>query len=131
MGRMGFACGLTLFCVASLQAQSFWETFSNDYPANCLAWTRDNSNPVIPRSGSTWKSRWTANPELFMLADRILLYYRGNGIMPGKGTNYHDRIGVAAQTLDGLSGGRHAVHRVPFLFQGRQYGELQRRIVFY
>jgi len=95
MGRMLLSCGLTLLCAVSLQAQSFWETFSNDYTANCLAWTRDNNNPVIAPSGSTWKNRWTANPELFMLGERILLYYRGNGTMPRKGKSYHDRIGVA------------------------------------
>jgi predicted GH43/DUF377 family glycosyl hydrolase len=101
MVRMGFACGIALFCAVSLQAQSIWETFSNDYPANCLAWTRQNDNPVIAPSGSTWKSRWTANPELFVTGDRILLYYRGNGLMPGKGKIYRDRIGVAEITALG------------------------------
>jgi predicted GH43/DUF377 family glycosyl hydrolase len=95
MGRNVMICGLVLFCTVSLQAQSFWETFSNDYPANCLAWTRDNDNPVIGPSGSTWKSRRTADPELFVLNDRLLLYYTGNGTMPREGKSYHDRIGVA------------------------------------
>ena len=90
----GMLC-IVFVCVMPLQAQGIWETFSNDYPSNCLAWTRDNSNPVIAPSGSTWKSRWTADPDLFRMADRLLLYYRGTGLVPGKGKVYHDRIGVA------------------------------------
>jgi predicted GH43/DUF377 family glycosyl hydrolase len=95
MGWKGFACGLALLIAPALQAQSFWETFSNDYPANCLAWTRESRNPVIAPSGSTWKSQSTADPELFEFGDRTLLYYCGNGTMPRKGKGYHDRIGVA------------------------------------
>ena len=75
--------------------QSLWDTFSNDYTANCLAWTHHRDNPVISPSGSTWKSRWTANPEILERDKRTLLYYRGNGIIPGEAKGYHDRIGVA------------------------------------
>lgn len=95
MWQRGLALGLLLCGALPLAAQGLWETFSNDYTANCLAWTRDNNNPVIPPSGSTWKSRWTANPELFTFGERTLLYYRGNGIAPGKKNVFHDRIGVA------------------------------------
>ena len=75
--------------------QGLWDTFSNDYTANCLAWTHHRDNPVISPSGSTWKGRWTANPEILQLGKRMLLYYRGNGAIPGEGTGFHDRIGVA------------------------------------
>jgi predicted GH43/DUF377 family glycosyl hydrolase len=75
--------------------QSLWDTFSNDYTANCLAWTHHRDNPVISPSGSTWKSRWTANPEILQRGKRMLLYYRGNGVIPGEAKGYHDRIGVA------------------------------------
>jgi predicted GH43/DUF377 family glycosyl hydrolase len=75
--------------------QSLWDTFSNNYTANCLAWTHHRDNPVVSPSGSTWKSRWTANPEILQLGKRMLLYYRGNGVIPGEATGFHDRIGVA------------------------------------
>ena len=75
--------------------QSLWDTFSNDYTTNCLAWTHHRDNPVVSPSGSTWKSRWTANPEILQLGKRMLLYYRGNGVIPGERAGFHDRIGVA------------------------------------
>lgn len=74
---------------------SLWEVFSNDYVMNCLSWTHHPDNPILPPSGETWKSHWTANPDFQRFQDRLLLYYRGNGRMPGDDGNYHDRIGVA------------------------------------
>jgi predicted GH43/DUF377 family glycosyl hydrolase len=76
-------------------AQNLWDLFSTAYTTNVLAWTRHNENPVIGASGSTWKTRWTGRPELIGFHDRTLLFYQGNGILPGKGKGYYDRIGVA------------------------------------
>ncbi len=81
------------------QAQNLWELFSKTYTTNVLAWTRYNDNPVIGASGSTWKRRFTANPEFVTFYGRTLLFYRGNGILAGDGKTYHDRIGVA-EVLD-------------------------------
>ncbi len=75
--------------------QNLWDLFSRDYVTNVQAWTRHNDNPVISPSGSTWKSRWTANPEFLSFEGRTLLFYRGNGALPGSGQAFHDRIGVA------------------------------------
>jgi predicted GH43/DUF377 family glycosyl hydrolase len=75
--------------------KAFWSLFCNDYRKNCLAWQHSARNPVIPASGSTWKSHWTANPEILEFAGKRLLYYRGNGTMPGPDQELHDRIGVA------------------------------------
>ncbi len=102
MTRLGVVCGLMCLCAAELPAQGLWETFSNDYAANCLAWTRESSNPVIAPSGSSWKARWTGTPELVTIGDRLLLYYRGNGTLPrALNKQYHDRIGVAEVTAIG------------------------------
>jgi predicted GH43/DUF377 family glycosyl hydrolase len=83
------------FCAHAVSAQQLWDLFSRTYTTNVLAWTRHNDNPVIAPSGSTWKGRWTGSPEFLAFEGRTLLYYRGNGILPGKGKAYADRIGVA------------------------------------
>jgi predicted GH43/DUF377 family glycosyl hydrolase len=102
MSRPGVISVFLLLLACSLHAQGLWETFSNDYTANCLAWTREKDNPVIAPSGSSWKSRWTANPELVTINDRILLYYAGNGTTPRTlNKAYHHRIGVAEITSIG------------------------------
>lgn len=80
---------------------SIWNLFGPDYRRNCLAWRHSAENPVIPAAGDTWKQRWTANPDVLDFADRRLLYYRGNGVMPGREARNHDRIGVAE--IAGLS----------------------------
>lgn len=90
--------GLLLMC-CSAEAQRFWDLFSNTYTTNVLAWTRHNDNPVIGPSGSTWKNRWTGNPEFLTFGGRTFLFYRGNGVLPGKGKTPVDRIGVA-EVLD-------------------------------
>jgi predicted GH43/DUF377 family glycosyl hydrolase len=105
MARIGARLPAFAGCLAALAiltggvhagfGQGLWDTFSSDYSANCLAWTHHRDNPVISPSGSTWKSRWTANPEILQLDKRMLLYYRGNGMIPGEAKGYHDRIGVA------------------------------------
>ncbi len=81
--------------------RSIWSSFGPDYRRNCLAWVHSPGNPVIPASGNTWKRHWTANPDVLDFAGRKLLYYRGNGVMPGREERNHDRIGVAEIT--GLS----------------------------
>jgi hypothetical protein len=95
MRRSVLVLGLLVLGAVQPRAQSVWETFSNDYTANCLAWTRGSENPVIPPSGTTWKGHWTGSPEFLSHGERMLLYYHGNGILPGKGKTPHDRIGVA------------------------------------
>ena len=72
-----------------------WNLFGDDYRKNCLAWQHSTQNPVIPASGNTWKSCWTANPDILAHCGKTLLYYRGNGVLPGTGDARHDRIGVA------------------------------------
>jgi predicted GH43/DUF377 family glycosyl hydrolase len=74
---------------------SIWSRFGRDYRQNCLAWHHSDQNPVIPASGRTWKRFWTANPHVLEFGGRSLLYYRGNGIMPGREDARHDRIAVA------------------------------------
>ncbi len=73
----------------------FWNLFGPDYRDNCLAWERSPHNPVIPATGDSWKSHWTANPDTLEFGGRVLLYYRGNGIMPDTDGYRHDRIAVA------------------------------------
>ncbi len=75
--------------------ETFWNLFSERYTDNCSLWTHSEKNPVIPASGDTWKSRWTANPAFLELNENRFLYYRGNGIMPGTDSEYHDRIAAA------------------------------------
>lgn len=72
----------------------FWSLFSNDYTQNCLAWQHAPANPVLPPSGETWKRVWTANPDLLLFQEKLLLYYRGHGVWPGREGN-HDRLAVA------------------------------------
>ncbi len=76
--------------------QRFWNLFSEDWRANCLAWRRHSGNPILPPAGTGWKSRWTANPDLLSFRDRLLIYYRGNGVTPDNPGAYHDRIAAAA-----------------------------------
>jgi predicted GH43/DUF377 family glycosyl hydrolase len=73
---------------------SFWNLFGIDYRKNCLAWKHSPNNPVLPAYGSTWKGFWTANPDILEYGGKTLLYYRGNGIIPGTDNTRHDRIGV-------------------------------------
>ena len=70
-----------------------WSRFSGDYRENCLVWEHGKS-PIIPPSGEGWQAVWTANPDFLTLNGRLLLFYRGNGYLPGRETA-HDRIGVA------------------------------------
>ncbi|HSQ75243.1 MAG TPA: hypothetical protein VLT13_06785, partial [Bacteroidota bacterium] len=81
------------------RAQHFWDLFSTAYTTNVLAWTRHNDNPVIGPSGSTWKGHGTGSPEFLAFQGRTFLFYRGNGVLPGKGKTAYDRIGVA-EVLD-------------------------------
>jgi len=75
--------------------KTFWELFSDDWRTNCLAWQHSDKSPVIPASGDTWKSVWTANPDILEYGGKKLLYYRGHGTMPGAQDANHDRIAVA------------------------------------
>ena len=84
-----------LLCAPGAHAQHFWDLFSTAYTTNVLAWTRHNDNPVIGPSGSTWKSHGTGSPEFLEFQGRTFLFYRGNGVLPGKGKTSSDRIGVA------------------------------------
>jgi len=70
-----------------------WNCFLHDYHQNCLAWEHELT-PILPPSGTTWQSVWTANPDLLQLGDRLLLYYRGSGTLPVREGTV-DRIGVA------------------------------------
>ncbi len=73
----------------------FWNSFSDDWQANCLAWQHCPANPVVPPGQPAWKSRWTANPHFFELEGRLLLAYRGNGEVPHRPGELHDRIAIA------------------------------------
>jgi len=73
--------------------KAFWDRFSGDYTANCLAWTH-GEQPILPPSGEGWQSYWTANPDILEFQGRTLLYYRGHGEIPGR-EKKHDRIGVS------------------------------------
>lgn len=73
--------------------EAFWNRFSSDYHANCLAW-KHRPEPAIPPNGDSWQAVWTANPDFLEFNGRHLLYYRGNGTWPGR-EETHDRIGVA------------------------------------
>lgn len=92
-----------------------WNRFGDDYHANCLAWSH-HPKPIIPPTGEGWQAIWTANPDFLRFGDRLLLYYRGNGYLPGRETA-HDRIGVCevvsmgpgALELRSLNGGRPVV----------------------
>ena len=75
---------------------TLWTTFTDDYVANCRAWTHFSNNPILPPSGIGWQRRWTANPDLLTFQGQTLLYYRGNGTLSdGPDEPVHDRIGVA------------------------------------
>jgi len=74
---------------------TFWNMFGEDYRKNCLAWRHSPHNPVIPVSGNTWKTIYTANPDVLEFNGKTLLYYRGQGVMPGTDGRGHDRIAVA------------------------------------
>ncbi len=56
--------------------------------------TAYGSAPILPPSGTDWQCIWTANPDLLRFEDRLLLYYRGNGVVEGR-AGRHDRIGVS------------------------------------
>lgn len=79
--------------------ERFWNLFGDDYRKNCLSWVHHPENPVIPAGTKPWKSRWTANPHFLQLREKSLLYYRGNGELPGREGEYHDRI-VVAEVLE-------------------------------
>ena len=75
-------------------ASSFWNIFSADYRKNCKLWKHNTlKNPVIPAGNELWKKYWTANPAVLNLRNRLLVYYRGNGITPSNSIR-HDRIAV-------------------------------------
>jgi len=75
--------------------ETFWNLFGDDTRANGALWRRSPGNPVISAEGDSWKAIWTANPDVFTLNGRRLLYYRGHGALPGRDGGPHDRIGVA------------------------------------
>ncbi|MHB1000411.1 MAG: hypothetical protein ACYC27_14320 [Armatimonadota bacterium] len=79
--------------------ERFWNLFTDDYKTNCMLWKHNPANPVIPRSGDSWKSNWTANPRFLKYNGKTFLYYRGNGVMPNRKDENHDRI-VAAEVLE-------------------------------
>jgi predicted GH43/DUF377 family glycosyl hydrolase len=69
-------------------------------PPTRKAWTRHADNPVVPVVPGTWKSSWTANPDIFALGADYLFYYRGQG------PDLKDRIGVMTvekERFDGRS----------------------------
>lgn len=76
-------------------SEQLWNLFGGNYRHNCLSWHHSARNPVIPASGDTWRSVWVANPDVLTFNGKQLLYYRGNGIMPGTDGQRHDRLGVA------------------------------------
>ncbi len=78
--------------------KGFWDRFSDSYTRNCLAWHHSAHNPVLPPTGKTWQSRWTANPDLLNFGGKTLLYYRGDGLVSNEDRTYHDQIGVAELT---------------------------------
>lgn len=80
--------------------ERFWNRFSADYRANCLAWKHGEA-AALPPHGDGWQAVWTANPDLLRLDDRLLLYYRASGYAPGR-EGAHDRIGVAEVLEIGL-----------------------------
>jgi predicted GH43/DUF377 family glycosyl hydrolase len=94
---------------------AFWNLFSGDYARNCLSWKHE-AEPILPPSGDGWQSTWTANPDLLQFGDRLLLFYRGHGVLPGRET-MHDRIGVSevlsigfgTLELSSLAGGQPVV----------------------
>lgn len=75
--------------------ERFWNSFSDNYRNNCLSWVRHPENPIIPSGTKIWKKRWTANPHFLKLGGKLLLYYRGNGELPDRVGEFHDRIVVA------------------------------------
>lgn len=81
--------------VGEYMNERFWNLFGNNYRKNCLSWTRHPENPVIPPGTKIWKKRWTANPHFLRLGDKLYLYYRGNGELPERLGELHDRIVVA------------------------------------
>jgi predicted GH43/DUF377 family glycosyl hydrolase len=87
--------------------ERFWNLFSAQYTANCLAWHHHADNPILPPGGASWMRVWTANPDLLCFRDRLLLYYRGHGMLPGAETVNHDRIAVAQ--VDEIAAGRLAL----------------------
>ncbi len=73
----------------------FWILFQDDYRKNCKLWKHNTGkNPVIPAGNQLWKKFWTANPTVINLNEKLLVYYRGNGITPDN-PERHDRIAVA------------------------------------
>ena len=74
------------------ETSEFASRFTSSAGVNNSRWRRDPRNPVIPRLGDGWRSVWTANPDVLLVADTYYMYYRGTG--PYKGRQ-HDRLGVA------------------------------------
>jgi predicted GH43/DUF377 family glycosyl hydrolase len=73
----------------------FWNLFSDNYQKNCRLWRHNTlRNPVIPAGNLLWKKFWTANPTVISFNEKLLVYYRGNGITPTN-PGRHDRIAVA------------------------------------
>lgn len=51
-------------------------------------WHRHPDNPILPAVAGTWMESQTANPDLLLIGDVYLMYFRGQ-------QGGHDRIGVA------------------------------------
>ncbi len=96
---------VTVFLLTSLQAEEAQGPRSKkDGEEWILArnnpefkWIR-NSTPMIPTVPGTWKSNYTANPDLLLIKDTYFLYYRGQK------DDQHDRLGVMtvpAKDFDG------------------------------
>lgn len=78
-----------------LDNSPFWNLFQNDYRKNCKLWRHNTAkNPVIPAGDLLWKKFWTANPTVISFNEKLLVYYRGNGIT-STNPDRHDRIAAA------------------------------------
>lgn len=86
--------------------QKFWSLFGESYTDNCKKWVHSPHNPVIPATGGSegMCCCWTANPDILLFQGKRFLYYRGNGILPSRPGERHDRI-TAAELL-GTQDGR-------------------------
>ncbi len=64
-----------------------------------MKFQRFAGNPIIPRTGGTFYSVHSANPDILLFRDRYFFYFRGQG------KDGHDQIGVAyasPQDFDGI-----------------------------
>ena len=63
------------------------------------SWCRCADNPILPAEPGTWREAQTANPDLLLIDDTYVLYFRGQ-------EGGHDRIGCATcpvSDFDGVS----------------------------